>query len=149
MKLNKLTLQIKPVGNNCNLHCEYCYAMPFRCEKVKVLEISLLEKIVKEAFEISDNVIITWHGGEPTMPGVDYYKQYMELVSKYKGENQQLVNMIQTDATLITEDFAKFFADNDFIVSVSIDGAEPIKVSYGDQILIKKSKYTSCNSYYR
>lgn len=122
MKLAKLTLQIKPVGNNCNLHCEYCYAMPFRCENFKILDLEVVEKIVKEAFEVTDNLIITWHGGEPTMPGVKYYKDYMAIVEKYKAPHQNVVNMIQTNATLITDEFAQFFVDNDFIVSVSIDG---------------------------
>ena len=122
MKMQKLTIQLKPVGNNCNLHCEYCYAMPFRCEKFKILELDVLEKIVKEAFETSDNVIITWHGGEPTMPGVKYYEEYMKLVAKYKKPGQNIVNMIQTNATLIDETFASFLKANDFIVSVSIDG---------------------------
>ncbi len=120
--MTKLTIQMKPVGNNCNLHCEYCYAMPFRCKEVKILELELLEKIVKEAFELADNVIITWHGGEPTMPGVEYYRQYMQIVAKYKKPEQNLVNMIQTNATLVDDEFAKFFKENDFIVSVSIDG---------------------------
>jgi len=124
MKLNKLTIQLKPVGNNCNLHCEYCYAMPFRCKNVKVLGLDVLEKIVKEAFETSDNVIITWHGGEPTMPGVEYYRKYIQLVEKYKKPGQNIVNMIQTNATLITEEFAEFFEKEGFIVSVSIDGDE-------------------------
>lgn len=124
MKLKKLTIQLKPVGNNCNLHCEYCYAMPFRCKNIKVLELDVLEKIVKEAFETSDNVIITWHGGEPTMPGVEYYKKYIQLVKKYKQPGQNIVNMIQTNATLITDEFAEFFNQENFIVSVSIDGDE-------------------------
>ncbi len=124
MKLNKLTIQLKPVGNNCNLDCEYCYAMPFRCENFKILDLEVLEKIVKEAFEVSDNVIITWHGGEPTLPGLDYYKKYVDLVEKYKKEDQNIVNMIQTNATLINDSFAEFFEKEKFIVSVSIDGNE-------------------------
>ena len=122
MKLKKLTIQLKPVGNSCNLHCEYCYAMPFRCNNFKILEMDVLEKILKEAFEISDNVIITWHGGEPTMPGVEYYKKYLKIVDRYKKPNQTIINMIQTNATLIDEEFAQFLSDNNFIVSVSIDG---------------------------
>lgn len=122
--MKKLTIQMKPVGNNCNLHCEYCYAMPFRCKNFKILELSLLDKIVKEAFELSDNVIITWHGGEPTMPGVEYYRQYMQIVAKHKKPCQNIINMIQTNATLVDDEFAKFFKDNNFIVSVSIDGDE-------------------------
>lgn len=124
MKLPRLTIQLKPVGNNCNLGCEYCYAMPFRTEGFNIMPKELLEKIVKEAFEVTDAVIVSWHGGEPTMPGVEFYRDYMNLVNKYKKEGQTIVNMIQTNATLIDEEFAEFFKENNFIVSVSIDGNE-------------------------
>lgn len=122
MRLERLTIQLKPVGNNCNLECAYCYAMPFRKKKLKVLDKEVLEKIVKEAFEITDNLIVSWHGGEPTLVGLKFYKDYIEIVNKHKEENQCIVNMIQTNATLIDEEFAKFFKENNFIVSVSIDG---------------------------
>ena len=73
--MKELTLQIKPVGNNCNLDCTYCYAMPFRNDKFKILDISLLDKLIKEAFEITNILIVSWHGGEPTMAGLDFYKE--------------------------------------------------------------------------
>ncbi|MBQ3945420.1 MAG: radical SAM protein, partial [Alphaproteobacteria bacterium] len=74
--------------------------------------------------ELSDNVIISWHGGEPTMVGLDYFKDYMKIVNKYKKDNQNVVNMLQTNATLITDDMAQFFKDNGFIISISLDGDE-------------------------
>ncbi len=122
--MKELTLQIKPVGNHCNLRCSYCYAMPFKSPKFAKLDLNLLEKLIKEAFEITNNVIVSWHGGEPTMAGLDYFKQYILIVNKYKKANQNIVNMIQTNATLITDEFAQFFKENDFIVSVSLDGDE-------------------------
>lgn len=122
--MKKLTLQIKPAGNYCNLDCTYCYASPFRSKQFELLPLTVVEKIIKEAFLVADDVIITWHGGEPTLPGVEYYKTVMSLITKYKGENQTITNMIQTNATLITEEFAEFFKENNFIVSVSIDGSE-------------------------
>jgi len=65
--LKELTLQIKPVGNHCNLECSYCYAKPFKGPKFKILPLNLLEKIIKEAVCLSDSLIISWHGGEPTL----------------------------------------------------------------------------------
>ena len=122
MKLERLTIQLKPVGNNCNLGCVYCYAMPFRTQNLKVLSKELLKKIIKESLEITDNLIITWHGGEPTIVGLQYLKDYMKILVELKKDGQNVVNMIQTNATLIDEEFAKFFKENNFIVSVSIDG---------------------------
>lgn len=120
--MKELTLQIKPVGNHCNLKCKYCYAAPFKSEKFKILDLKVLEKLIKESFELTNRIIITWHGGEPTMVGVDYFKKYIDIVNIYKKDNQQIFNMIQTNATLITDEMAKFFKDNNFIVSISLDG---------------------------
>lgn len=122
--MKELTLQIKPVGNHCNLRCSYCYAMPFKSKRFQILDLNLLEKLIKEAFEITNNVIVSWHGGEPTMAGLNYFKEYMNIINKYKKENQNIVNMIQTNATLIDDELAQFFKENDFIVSVSLDGDE-------------------------
>ena len=122
--MNEITLQIKPVGNHCNLHCSYCYAAPFKKEKYKILELNLLEKLIKESLEIADNIIISWHGGEPTMVGVKYFENYMKIIKKYKKENQHVINMLQTNATLITEEMADFFKKNNFIISISLDGDE-------------------------
>ncbi len=122
--MKNLTIQIKPAGNYCNIDCTYCYASPFRGKTFKKLPIELVEKIIKEAFETTDNLIITWHGGEPTIPGVEYYKEVMALIKKYKKRKQNVVNMIQTNATLITDEFANFFKKNKFVVSVSLDGSE-------------------------
>lgn len=122
--MKELTLQIKPVGNHCNLKCSYCYAAPFIKDKFKKLDLKLLEKIIKESLEISNILIISWHGGEPTLVGIDYFKEYIKIVNKHKKKNQRVINMIQTNATLINDEMAKFFKKNKFIVSISLDGDE-------------------------
>lgn len=122
--MKEITLQIKPVGNHCNLNCSYCYAAPFKKEKFKVLDLKILEKTIKESLECADNLIISWHGGEPTMVGLEYFQNYMKILKKYKKNNQSVINMLQTNATLITDEMAKFFKENDFIISISLDGDE-------------------------
>ena len=122
--MENITLQIKPAGNYCNMDCTYCYASPFRGKHFEVLDLVLLEKLIKEAFEASNHVIITWHGGEPTLPGIEYYEEVMRIIKKYKGRLKHVTNMIQTNATLVTPEFARFFKKNKFAVSVSIDGNE-------------------------
>lgn len=117
-----LALQIKPVGNECNINCTYCYASPFKKNKLQVMDSKILERIVKESIDNADEITVSWHGGEPTIAGLQFFQQYMNYINKYKKENQIIVNRIQTNATLITSDLAKFFKENNFIVSVSIDG---------------------------
>lgn len=106
------------------MHCSYCYATPFKKPKYKVLDLKLLDKSIKESLETADSLIISWHGGEPTIVGIDYFKRFMEIIKKYKKDNQRVVNMLQTNATLITDEMAKFFKENDFIISISLDGDE-------------------------
>lgn len=118
-----ITLQIKPVGNSCNIECKYCYASPFKKTSFKVMDIKLLEKIIKDATDTTDTLTISWHGGEPTLAGLNFFKSYMEIASQY-SKKCKIINMIQTNATLINDDFASFFKDNNFIVSVSLDGVK-------------------------
>ncbi len=119
-----LALQIKPVGNECNINCTYCYASPFKKHKVQIMDSKTLQKIVKESIDNADEITVSWHGGEPTIAGLPFFQKYMFYVKKYKRENQTIINRIQTNATLITNELAEFFKENDFIVSVSIDGPE-------------------------
>lgn len=128
--MNELTLQIKPVGNHCNICCKYCYAAPFKSSKFEILDIKILDKLIKEALEMTNQIVITWHGGEPTMVGLDYFKEYLKIVKKYKKSNQKVYNMIQTNATLIDDDMAEFFKKNDFNVSISLDGIKEVNDKY-------------------
>lgn len=119
-------MQIKPVGSNCNLKCKYCYAAPFATEKMNIMSAEILEIAVSKIMAFQNNVFFSWHGGEPLLPGLEFYKNVVRIINKYKTPYHQIKNMVQTNATLITLEFAKFFKDNDFIISVSIDGPEHV-----------------------
>ena len=122
-------MMFKPVGSVCNLNCDYCYYL----DKVKlyaeqsVLSVSLLEKTIREYIEINDSeqIVFDWHGGEPLILGLSYLKKIVELQNKYRG-NKHVYNTIQTNATLLDDDFAVFFKENNFLVGVSIDGPQDI-----------------------
>jgi uncharacterized protein len=119
-------IQIKPIGNNCNLRCKYCYAAPFAKPKIKTIPLDILETAIRKTFEFQNDIFFTWHGGEPMVPGLDFYESVVEIMNKYKTPKHIVRNMIQTNATLITPEFADFFVKNNFIPSVSIDGPEYI-----------------------
>lgn len=122
-------MMFKPVGAECNLRCSYCYYQ----DKVRLydehsyLPLDLLEKAIKEYIEINDNeqIVFDWHGGEPLLVGLNYLKKIVEIQRKYRG-NKHIYNTIQTNATLLTVDFADFFKDNNFLVGVSIDGPQDV-----------------------
>lgn len=116
------SLQIKPVGSRCNIRCHYCYVMPFRKEGLVRMSEEVLEKTLRQCFQGNPHPTITWHGGEPLLAGIAFYQMAVRLIQRYSQECESVVNLVQTNATLMTPEMAQLFADNDFRVGVSIDG---------------------------
>ena len=70
----------------------------------------------------ADEVVVAFQGGEPTLMGIDFFRRTLELEAKYAAPGQRILNTLQTNATLIDDDWASFLAEHDFLVGVSIDG---------------------------
>lgn len=129
----KFNMMFKPIGSKCNLSCDYCYYL----DKVRlygkqpVMSLELLEKAIEDYIAINDNeqIVFDWHGGEPLLLGLDYFKKIVEFQRKYKG-NKTINNTIQTNGTLLDDDFARFFKENNFLVGLSIDGPQYIHDRY-------------------
>lgn len=119
-------LLVKPIGSSCNLRCKYCYyldkASLYEYKESKMND-DLLELFVKQYIECNevDEVTFNWHGGEPLLAGLDFYKKAIGLQKKY-ASGKRIGNTIQTNGMLITPEWAQFFKDNDFLVGISIDG---------------------------
>ncbi len=120
------SVQIKPVGSMCNLRCRYCYAKPYPYSKEKVMSKKVLERVVQQCLQDSFYPTFSWHGGEPTLAGYDFFQYAMELMEEYKYSDQKVRNLIQTNATKITPGLAKLFRQYNFGVSVSLDGPEHV-----------------------
>lgn len=120
-------MMAKPVSGRCNLRCDYCYYSG----KESLLDIGknvmsdeTLEAYISQCLAMHGKdaaVEFAWHGGEPTLTGLPFYKKAVRLEKKY-GNGRIIVNSIQTNATLLTDDFCRFFRDEGFLVGVSIDG---------------------------
>lgn len=127
----------KPAGALCNLACKYCYYTEkthiYKQDKAasQVLSDELLEQFIKEYIEMQSmpSVLFTWHGGEPLMRPLTFYKRALELQQKY-ANGKQIDNCIQTNGTLITDEWARFFKENNFLVGVSIDGPQEFHDEY-------------------
>lgn len=122
----------KPVGANCNLACSYCYylnkaALP---ESIKFQRMpdELLELYIRQHIQASTEptVFFSWHGGEPTLAGLDYFRTIVEIQKKHLPENRKALNGIQTNGTLLNDDWCQFLKKENFILGVSIDGPEPM-----------------------
>ena len=124
-----LYVMLKPVGPRCNLGCSYCYYLEKRLwamsDDAPVMSEQLLENFVKEylAAQTSRDVFFVWHGGEPLLRPVAFYEKAVELQRRYGGE-LHIENCIQTNGTLLTEEWCRFFRENGFLVGVSIDGPQ-------------------------
>ena len=91
----------------------------------------LLEKFIKDYLECQTmpQVLFTWHGGETLMRPISFYKKALELQQKY-GRGRQIDNCIQTNGTLLTDDWCRFFKENNFLVGISIDGPQEFHDEY-------------------
>lgn len=128
-------VMLKPVGAVCNLACKYCYYIEkkklYPKETGCVMSEELLEKFVKEYLECQTTpyVLFTWHGGEPLMRPLGFYRKALELQHKY-GRGRHIENCIQTNGTLLTDEWCRFFKENNFLVGISIDGPQEFHDEY-------------------
>ncbi|MGL4344002.1 MAG: anaerobic sulfatase maturase [Cellulosilyticaceae bacterium] len=129
-----MTLLIKPASSACNLACEYCfYADVSDHRAVKSygkMTIDNLEIVVKKAMEVAEGTCtFAFQGGEPTLVGIDFYKALVKFQKRYQKAGLTVQNAIQTNGTLINEEWAEFFAKNNFLVGLSLDGTKAINDS--------------------
>ncbi len=125
----RLTLIVKPVGSRCNLTCNYCYNQDpalSRLRTISTMSDSLLRSVLESFLAFSqERYEIIWHGGEPLLAGINFYKKVVEIQKQLaKSGGAKFLNRIQTNGTLITKDWARFFKENDFKVGVSLDGPQ-------------------------
>lgn len=118
---------IRPVGNSCNLKCAYCYynSSNQTFGHTGIISDEALKKFISQFIDLSgEKVTFVWHGGEPLLAGIDFYKRVVELENLYKRPEQTILNDIQTNGTLINEDWASFLKENDFHIGMSLDGIQ-------------------------
>jgi uncharacterized protein len=125
----------KPFGASCNLHCTYCFytekenlydePAPFRMSS------EILENFIRQYIKSQDapEVQFAWQGGEPTLLGIDYFRSVKAYQEKYAGD-KKIANSIQTNGTLLTDDWCRFFKEHGFLVGLSIDGPRKLHDRY-------------------
>jgi len=119
---------VKPAGSRCNLACAYCYYLGkeslFPDAKIFGMTDDLLEEYILQHIRASSSEIIrfSWHGGEPTILGVDFYRKAVALQRKHQPRGRLIANGMQTNGTLLDEEWAHFLATENFAVGISLDG---------------------------
>lgn len=125
---------IKPTGPDCNLGCTYCFYLEkselFKQSSVHRMSSEIQAELIRQVMQQSgDSVSLAWQGGEPTLMGLDFYKQAIELEKKY-GHNQIVGNGLQTNGLLLNKEWAAFLKEYDWLVGISLDGPEHIHNRY-------------------
>jgi len=125
----------KPRGAICNLDCHYCFYLPkehlypnsgFRMGK------ELLETYTRQYIDSqrAPEVAFAWQGGEPTLMGVDFFKLAVELQQKYRKPGTRILNTMQTNGTLLDDDWCRFFHEHNFLIGLSLDGPRELHDAY-------------------
>lgn len=111
------------VGDYCNLRCLYCFHRWKDQGRKQIMSSKLLEKFIREFLYLPLPIyIFSWHGGEPLLAGLDFFETAIELQNQYKEERQIIQNLVQTNGTLIDDEWALFFKNHNFGIGVSLDG---------------------------
>ena len=132
---NSFHIMLKPSGAICNLDCTYCYFLSkeelypgsdFR------MPLDLLEEYTRQYIEAQKvpEVTFAWQGGEPTLMGLDWFREAVALQQKYKRPGMRIQNALQTNGTLLDDEWCEFFAANDFLVGLSMDGPPELHDKY-------------------
>ena len=129
-EMREFQIFVKPVGARCNLRCSYCYYLDREPLAAKVkggrMSYVLLERYISQHIEASTEkeIIFSWHGGEPCLAGLDFFRKAVQLQKHYLPAGRTILNGIQTNATLITDEWGRFFRDEGFVAGISLDGPE-------------------------
>ena len=128
-------LLAKPTGAACNLDCAYCFfldkALLYPNSKFRMSD-TVLEQYLKQLIEShqTDRVTVAWQGGEPTLMGLDFYRRAMALEEKYRRPGMTFLNTLQTNGTLLNEEWCEFFKEHNFLIGLSIDGPRELHDIY-------------------
>ena len=131
-------LLAKPTGAACNLDCAYCFFLDkevfYPGSKFRMSEL-VLEQYIRQLIEShqTKSVNIAWQGGEPTLMGLGFYRRTMDLVEKYRRPGMTFLHTMQTNGTLLDDEWGEFFAQHNFLDGISIDGPQPLHDIYRGQ----------------
>jgi uncharacterized protein len=117
----------KPTGATCNLNCSYCFFL----NKAKLypgsnfrMSDAVLKLYLRQLIEShrANKVTVAWQGGEPTLMGLDFYRRAIAYQDQYRRPGLSFENIMQTNGTLLNDDWCEFFRTHDFLIGISIDG---------------------------
>jgi uncharacterized protein len=125
----------KPTGAICNLGCSYCFFLDkeqlYEGDRFRMSD-EMLDNYIRSLIDMhkAPQVTVAWQGGEPTLMGIDFYRKSIELEQRYRKPDMSFLNTMQTNGTLLNDEWCEFFAENDFLIGISIDGPRELHDAY-------------------
>lgn len=125
----------KPTGATCNLACAYCFFLDkellYPSSNFRMSD-EMLENYIRQLIEShrTPEVTVAWQGGEPTLMGVDFYRKAIEFQNKYRKPGMTFENTMQTNGTLLDDEWCEFFKENNFLIGISVDGPRKLHDVY-------------------
>jgi serine-type anaerobic sulfatase-maturating enzyme len=122
-----LHVLVKPVGSICNLDCKYCHffskEMLYPGSQFQMAD-ELLESYIRQTIEAhqTSEVVLAWQGGEPTLMGLDFFRRSVPYQQKYSRPGTAIRNTLQTNGTLLNDEWCEFFHEENFLIGLSLDG---------------------------
>ncbi len=132
----RMHVMIKGTGPICNLNCDYCYYLSkedlLSTDTRWRISDELLEDFIKQYItqQNTREIVFSWQGGEPSLLGLDFFKKVVALQKKYAPPYVRCENDLQTNGTLLTDEWCEFLRENNFLVGLSIDGTKRLHDAY-------------------
>ena len=125
----------KPSGPICNLDCTYCFFLAkealYPGDRFRMPD-DVLAAYVRQTIEAetAPEVTVAWQGGEPTLMGVEFFRRAVALAEEHKRPGQRLLHTIQTNGTLLTDEWCALLKEHAFLVGLSVDGPPALHDAY-------------------
>jgi len=128
-------LLAKPAGAACNLGCQYCFFLSkenLYARENPLMDDATLETHIRQLMESTPGpeVPVAWQGGEPMLRGLDFFRRSVELAQRHRKPHQRVLHTIQTNGTLIDDEWAAFFKQHHYLVGLSVDGPRELHDAY-------------------
>ena len=136
-QLRPYHLLAKPAGAACNLGCQYCFFLSkenlYPARESPLMADTLLATYIRQLMQSSPGpqVDVAWQGGEPMLRGLDFFRRSVELANQYRQpHHRRILHTIQTNGTLIDDEWGPFFKQHNYLVGISIDGPRHLHDAY-------------------
>lgn len=131
----QIHVMIKPASGLCNMRCKYCFyadEMEKRSQaSYGIMTVETLKNVIREILHFAEGqCTIAFQGGEPTLAGLDFYRKCLELEKAYNTKNVRISHALQTNGYVLDEEWCRFFAENHFLIGLSVDGIKATHDAY-------------------